>query len=200
MSRVLIPSLCAALLAHFASIGLAHAEAAPHLGWALGQTAERLEVPGPDGQLAEARDLLSSRFIIGLDYDLLGADQPVAGGRLIGRSALATDVLFGPGRWGLGAEQSARWVRPLAGSLALDVGLALSARLDLDHTARSQLDIGLPLGLRWAMVHVEWQPSWRVPLGADEAEVFGGTRRQSIDSGLSLLAFGVRIQLDALSW
>lgn len=178
----------------------AAAEAVPHVGLELGQTAERLEVPGPTGALVESRDLLSTRLVVGLDYDLVGADRSLVGGRVLGRSALAADVLLGPGRWGLIGEQSARWVRPLTASLALDLGVAVLARVDLERAARSQLDLGVPVALRWAMVHFEWRPSWRVPLGADEEAVFGGTRRQSIDAGLSWLSFGVRVQLDALSW
>lgn len=170
----------------------------PHVGLELGQTAERLEVPGAAGTVTEDRDLFSTRLALGLDYGLLGA--PVAGGAIGGRTLLGADVLLGPGRWGLVVEQAAAWRRPLGAGFAARLGLGLTARIDLERTARSQLDVTLPVGVSWSSLELAWRPAWRVPLGSDEADVFGGRRTQSIAPGLSLLAFALRVHLDALAW
>lgn len=176
----------------------AHAEFVPHVGLGLGQTAERLEVPAGDARSAAERELFSTRLALGVDYPLM--DEPLWGGALVGRSTLAFDLLLGPGRWGLVVDQAAGWHRPLGAGFTAQLGLGLSGRLDLERTARSQLDITLPIGVRWRAVEVVWRPAWRMPLGADSTDVFGGARTQQIASGMTWLAFGVHVHVDALAW
>lgn len=170
----------------------------PHVGLEFGQTAERLEVPGAGGPVAEDRDLFSTRLALGLDYGVF--DTPVAGGAIGGRTLLGADILLGPGRWGLVVEQAAAWHRPLGAGFAVRLGLGLTTRIDLERAARSQLDVTLPVGVSWSSIELAWRPAWRVPLGADEADVFGGRRSQSIAPGLSLFAFAARVHLDGLAW
>lgn len=178
--------------------GPAAAEVVPHVEAGLGQTAEALTVPSGAGTLTETRDLYSTRLAIGLDYPAL-ADVTPLGGALYGRTALAGDLLLTPGRWSLVAEQDLRWRRPL-GPLAISVGLGLAGRLELERPSLSTLAIGVPIGVRWGAVELDWRPAWRIPLGEEETAVFGGTRRHGAAAGIDLLALALRVHVTALAW
>lgn len=177
-------------LALAAVTGSAAAEVVPHVEAGLGQTAEALTVPAGAGARTETRDLYSTRIAVGLDYPALS---------LHGRTALAGDLLLGPGRWSLVAEQDLRWRRPL-GPLTASIGLGLAGRLELERPSLSTLAIGLPVGLRWGPVELDWRPAWRIPLGEEETAVFGGTRRHGAASGIDLLALALRVHVTTLAW
>ncbi len=178
--------------------GPAAAEVVPHIEAGVAQTGEALTVPAGDGALTETRDLYSTRLAIGLDYPALSEVAPL-GGALYGRTALAGDVLLTPGRWSLVAEQDLRWRRPL-GPLSIALGLGLAARLELERPSFSTLALGLPVGVRWGWLELDWRPAWRIPLGEEEAAVFGGTRRHGAVSGVDLLALALRVHVTALAW
>jgi len=190
-----------ALLTVLGASGLARADApmafVPHVEAGLGQTGESLTVPsGEATSLTETRDLYTTRLALGLDYGPVG---DLGGGAVRGRSALAIDVLLGPGRRALILEQDLRWHRPL-GPLVIAVGPGLAGRFDLEQPDFSTLEIGLPIGLRWGPVELDWRPAWRVPLGEDEAPVLGSVRRHGASSGINWLALSLRVHLTALAW
>lgn len=188
-------------LVAWAVAGPARAEidVVPHLEAGAGQTGESLSVPVGDGQRVSAtRDLYALRWALGAEYGPFGG-LAFAGGAVHLRSAVAADVLLGPGRWALTAEQDLRWRRPV-GPLALAAGPGVAARLDLERPGFGTLEIGLPIGLRWGLVELDWRPAWRVPLGEQTVAMLGGERRHGASAGINWLALSLRVHLAGLAW
>lgn len=187
------------LMALSSIAALARAEVVPQVELGVGETGEALTVPAASGEVTEERGLYTTRLALGLSYPVLDGLAPL-GGRFAGRSALATDVLLGPGRWALTAEQDLRWQRPLGDDWRLSIGLGLAGRLDLERPAFSTVELGLPVGVGWGPLELDWRPALRIPLGAEEAAVFGGARTHGASTGINLLALALRVHLTGLAW
>lgn len=170
----------------------------PHVEAGVDQTGEALTVPvDRDESLTARRDLYAARWAAGLEYGPLEG-ATFGGGTVHLRSAVAADVLLGPGRWALTVEQDLRWRRPL-GPLWLAVGPGLAGRLDLERPAFSALELGLPVGLGWGPVELSWRPAWRVPLGEEASGPFD-LRRHGASAGIDWLALSLRVHVAALAW
>lgn len=138
----------------------------------------------------DTRGLWRARVAVGVDLRLPERLLPV--GRLRAQAALGYGFVFGTADSELTLGGAILWEAALARRFALFPGLSLRAVVDTTAAARSSMEIGLPLGVRVAMMEIVYQPSLILPLGSEARPLLGGERRVGARLGIAPLSLVLR--------
>lgn len=160
-------------------------------GLDVGARRERLEVDLGSAHYQEDRSLTTTRFGLGLRAPWVER----GGWALSGQSQLGVGWVFETGHPNVALHQAALLEHLLAHGFALPFGLGLGVVIDTASTSRSALEMGLPMGVRYRGIELLWQPSLVMPLGHEQAPVFGGEKRLGAAPGIVGLAFIGRVLL-----
>jgi hypothetical protein len=165
----------------------------PSVGVAVASYGERLTVDGE----GDTRRLLTSSLVLGLEYRLWDGALDFA--VIEGVSTVGLGLVFHHGQAPLQLEQTLRLARTW-GWLQASGGLAVGLSVNLGDPTYSFATLALPLGVRLGPVELIYAPRLDLPLGRDEAAVYGGARRQAVALGLSPLNLQVRFRFEGLGF
>jgi hypothetical protein len=180
---------------------VARAEAprwAPTIGVSMGAFDEQVKVVVDGAQTNSTRGQLRLLLFVGLAHPVAGESELVW---LDGHASLGAGPTFETGHWHAVAREDVSLAVAVASWMTVRVGLGVGFTFDTTATARSDVELAVPVGVTlFKVVEVAYRPMLVLPVGREQTAVLGGTR--TLSTRLAVLPFEValRFRIGALGW
>lgn len=163
----------------------------------LGQYTEQLSVDLGTVESSDERALWNTRIALGVGYKLetLGRDVSVRG-----HSSAGFGLVYAPGDWPFHLRQEVAVVYDVTTWFALSAGLGTGFQVNASTIDRSYWEIGAALGARLGFFELTYYPMATVGLGSTSRDVYGGTMRQEIATGVAPFTVMARFHIAPLAW
>jgi hypothetical protein len=139
------------------------------------------------------RALWATRLAAGVDVRLPAALLPVGRLRVLGSVGLG--YVYETGAWPVHVGAAALWQAPVSPRWSFPLGVSARVVIDTQAPQRSDLELGLPLGVRCGRVELVYNPAVVIPFGAEVRPLLGGERRLGAKPGIAPLGLVLRVVL-----
>lgn len=139
------------------------------------------------------RSLWVSRLSAGVDVRLPAS--LVRRGHLDVLAMAGVGYVFETGDFPVHFGAALRWQTEVARRLSFPIGVSARVVLDTTAPARSSVELGLPIGIRFSVIELVYQPRVVIPLGAASSPLLGGERRIGAKAGVAPIGLVLRCVL-----